>query len=281
VHEISFADAVRPTPVVVLKLPLRPYSLGHEALLWHLQNPLLTHSWSQFNELSLQQQINSVLDAVWICANTWKQNQGEPFRRLKLKIWRWRLEGENFPLGIAEFRNYLAAGRKLPNGPTEHALEVLYPKDEIRGRAPGSALLAQLYSYACSPAFAIQRQSADYADERRFLTTKTPNVWDLPYSMVGHLYFTAMEMEGNARIENTQEREEQAELDKINREIAEEKSKGQKSEARGRKSETAKPTRTPSGRPGGASLPDGLATEVPEELRVHSPQSTVHSQENK
>jgi hypothetical protein len=250
VHEISFSDAVCPTPVVVLKLPLRPYSLGHEALLWRLHNPLLTLTWSQFNALSLQQQIHAVLDAVWICANTWKQNQGEPFRRLKLKIWRWRLEGDNFPLGIAEFRNYLIAGRKLPNGPTEHALNVLYPKDEVRGRAPGSALLAQFYSFACSPAMETQREefgihlspSLSPKNRRRGRIS----VWDMPYSMVGHLYFTAMEMEGNARIENDQEHEEQAELDRIEREIAEEK-------------------KTKHGAKG-TSRPTNLATQIPEEL---------------
>ena len=205
-HDLAFADAVRPTPVVVLQLPLRPYSLGHEALLWQRRNALLIQSWSEFNALALNLQIRSVLDAVWICSNDWKRNHRERFVRLKSWLWDRKLRGANYPLGIAEFRNYLIAGRKLPSAPTKDALDVLYPKEQNQGRVPGSPLLAQLYNFACSDEFKVQR-------------SHFKNVWDIPYSMVGYFYFTAIEIKGEGRIENDDELEQRQQFEQMHAEI--------------------------------------------------------------
>ena len=52
---IVFADALRPSPVRILRLPMRPYSLGHELILLQQRNPLLFLTPDEFGKLTIEQ----------------------------------------------------------------------------------------------------------------------------------------------------------------------------------------------------------------------------------
>ena len=67
-HELFFADAARPTPCVVLRLPLRPYAIGHELRLLARRNPFLCLSRSAFDELPVAQQITALVTAIVVAA---------------------------------------------------------------------------------------------------------------------------------------------------------------------------------------------------------------------
>ena len=66
-NELAFADSARPTPVVCLRLPLLPYSIGHDALLLSIRSPFL---FTGFDELTWHQQISVLKQAVLICNRT-------------------------------------------------------------------------------------------------------------------------------------------------------------------------------------------------------------------
>ena len=204
-NDLAFADCARPTPVAILRLSLMPYSIGHEVLLLKERNPFVMCDAGQFAELPLEQQIYAAKRAVLICSQGWRENHG---RQKWLRLWGWLTRRSDYALAIAEFRNYMIMGRALPATPSKHAIEVLYGKDEEKGRAMGSPLMAQLYNYVC-------------ANLGKFnLTTAT--AWDAPYSLAGMLCFAELENEGRMRIENAAEAAEQAELEKLEREVEDE-----------------------------------------------------------
>lgn len=208
-HDLAFADAARPTPVVVLKLPLLPYSLGHELHLLRRRNPLLLLPPVKFNELPRFDQERAVSSAVWICANTWQQNEREPFLWIKQKIWGRRTRGENVSLAIADFRNYLAQGKELPPAPDKEVDEILNGKDDSKNRAFGAPLLANLIQFAI----------ADCG-------LRIAETWDQPYAFMAWLYFSKHESEGRYRIQNFAEWDERMNLDKIDADISREKAEG-------------------------------------------------------
>src|SRR5579884_1995299 len=72
-HDLQFADAVRPARVVVLKLPLRPFSIGHELLLYRERNPLLFNG--NFSEGQLHK---ALVQAANICSQSWSENIFKP-----------------------------------------------------------------------------------------------------------------------------------------------------------------------------------------------------------
>jgi len=191
-HDAAFADATRPTPVVCLKLPLREYSIGHELLLLRRRNPLLWSSEADFNEMPVVDQRAAVVESVWICANTWRQNCGEWFAGLKLRIWCRRLKKENFPLAVADFRNYLREGQSFPR---------LTPPDEKdSGRELGSPLLARLYHFVA-------------------INYKVREPLDFPLGMAHWLYFSALETAGQAQVENRMEQQIREETEQHIRDI--------------------------------------------------------------
>lgn len=205
-HELAFADAARPTPVVVLTLPLRDYSLGHELLLQSQRNPLLLLGEEQFNALPWPEQVAALRRAVWLCANTAAQNRREPWLRVKLHFWLWRTRRANYPLALAEFRNYLAACRQLlpmPDRGSYLAANGLDPNDEPPGRLLGSPWLARLYNF-------VSQHCAIPESDR----------WDFPYALAAMLYQTQMETTGGYHIENSAEAEERIQMEKITSEVA-------------------------------------------------------------
>lgn len=229
-HDLHFADAIRPARVCVLGLSLRDYSLGHEALLLNQRNAFFTHSTAGFAALPVAQQIFALKTAVLICAQNWAENQ-RPHRWLRL--WGWMTRRENYPLAIAQFQNYLVSGRNLPPAPDKFACEVLYGKDDEKGRMLGAPLLAQLYN------FAVDNPRKCRADEP----------WDAGYAFTGTLYFSQLETEGRARIENAAELEERLNYERIKQEVAEEEASGSTAKS------PAQPTHMPAGL---ASLPPDL-----------------------
>src|ERR1700751_2816398 len=83
-HELLTAKAAAPAPAIVLGLLLRPYSIGHELMLWRFKNPL-----AESRPCSPEQ----LAQAVWICSSTWNENRKDfldPCRSLKLGIWKLR-----------------------------------------------------------------------------------------------------------------------------------------------------------------------------------------------
>ncbi len=200
-HEIQFSDAVRAIPASVLKLKLREYSLGHEILLFKIRSPFVCLSDSQFNQLSKVEQVIALRRAVLICSNDWNGNQ-KPQRWLKL--WGWITRNANYPLSIAEFRNYLTAGHALlpapdsvgpsPENNFPNADEVCNGKrEEGASRRLGGPFVAQLYNF-----MAAQRYDGC--------------IWDCSYAFAAALYFTHLETEGNRRIENLNELEEKEQI---------------------------------------------------------------------
>jgi hypothetical protein len=78
-HDEAFADSVRPAPCVILRLPMRPYSIGHELLLYRRRNPFVTlDDPAKFSQLPQLEQIRAVMEAAQVCARTWQENGDNP-----------------------------------------------------------------------------------------------------------------------------------------------------------------------------------------------------------
>jgi hypothetical protein len=195
-HELAFADAARPTQVVCLRLPLRPYSLGHEILLLQQRNPILLLSRAQFNELSFEHQRQALLRATLICSNTWAQNKKRP---RWLKLWVWTLRRTNWPLAIADFRNYLGSSRAAFPGPHPEAdlrcakAMGYTPLRNNTGRSAGAPLLARLINFV-----AARPPDPDLDSP----------IHDFPFALANLLYETELEAHGAARFENVDELDE-------------------------------------------------------------------------
>lgn len=201
-HDLSFADAARPIPVVILKLPLRSYSLGHQLLLLQRRNALLLCSQAEFNTFTVEDQIYAVREGVWTCCNTWSENEGQKLSRLKLKIWDWRIRKtspEGYSLAIAEFRNYLVTGQSMP--PVADSLTSAIAAGEAGletcGRSLGSPLLANLINFVSSRPKLFDGCA----------------LMDVPYGYAAWLYLSEMEAEGRIKIENQKEYEVRVEMD--------------------------------------------------------------------
>lgn len=222
----------------MLYLPLRPYALGHELTLLAERNPLLgdTHS---FNQLASELQRQAILRAVLVCARPWAEQNQTP---RNIRTWQRllghphltvfgktlipnRREKPNYPLAIAEFRNYLAQAHDLLPSPAADADEIVAeangyePANKLRGRTYGGPFLARLLIFA-----------ADHPELFPESVDKAGNfcVYDVPYARAAAFYLVAAEVEGGVRIENHDEAEEKLNLEKIRaetlaEELAEEK----------------------------------------------------------
>lgn len=119
-HEAQFSEAVRPDMQAVLRLPLLPYSIGHEILLMRLGNPLVTMGAESFKELPLKHQRSALIRAVLVCYRNWKGNQ-RPERWLWL--WGWFCKKCDTAKEVEKFQAYRKAGinqfqtKKMPRTP--------------------------------------------------------------------------------------------------------------------------------------------------------------------
>ena len=247
-HELAFADAARPTPVVVLNLLLAEYSLGHELLLFRRRNALLLASPAEFSALELWQQLHAIREAVWVCSDPasvrMRFEQPSAFmlrhRLNEFNRRRWvrslrRMLPDDYALAAAEFRNYLAAAHSFPTCPSQHATDVLYSEEkDAAGRVFGQPFTLTLYQFVYQLPVSERPACA----------------WDFSFANATWQYFAHCEAQGNFRIENQKEAQIQAEKDRFESEIAAEKL----AEAAQAKAEAAAPVSA------------GLATAVPSEL---------------
>src|ERR1041385_4083913 len=106
-HESSLARAALPGGAMVLGIPLRPYSVGHELL-------LISDFGFEFPDLS------RLAAAVWICASRWSElKKARGFwSGIKLSLFRRRIRrslGEGgevfFQEELRKFMKYLEEGR--------------------------------------------------------------------------------------------------------------------------------------------------------------------------
>jgi hypothetical protein len=188
-HEIAFADAAIPLPAECLGLPLAIYSLRHELILLRHRSPFLCASETEFNQMPAPEQVFAITFAVQQCA-------------ARKPGWFWCHRKHDYTLAIAEFRNYLAAGRKLMRSLSsadetdKETYEIANAGEKMSGGRPlGSPLLAQLIH------FCINDLRLTYAE-----------ALESPFAHVGNLYFAKLEAAGSLYIENQKEAEVRAEM---------------------------------------------------------------------
>jgi hypothetical protein len=122
-HDLPFADAIRPAAVSVLKLLMLNYSVGHEIILLSRRNPLVTLGQEEFAKLPGQEQRTAIIFAADACSQTWAEYHSEFSAKEKKQIekkwadWRTAIADADYPLAIAEWRNYRTAGAQ--SFPTE------------------------------------------------------------------------------------------------------------------------------------------------------------------
>lgn len=200
-HDLQFADAAIPAPLECLGLPLATYTVRHELLLLRHRSPFLCGSTAEFNALPKPQQVFALTLAVQICAE-----------RPAGWLWRWRQRRVDYPLAIAEFNNYLDAGRRLlptlnSNEQEDRDVFEMCNNGEkmTKGRSLGSPFVAQLIT------FALVKLRLNYQE-----------ALDSPFAHLGNLYFAHLESEGGLSIENSTETKCRAERAEDRRKINDE-----------------------------------------------------------
>lgn len=177
-------------------------------------------SWEGFDALPDDQQRVALVRAADICSMSYSEAQFTP--KTWLERWKYNrtcrkwgriIAKAIFPLEIAEFRNYLAAGRKmlpaLSSAVPEdaEAYEVANKGEKLEGgRSLGSPLVAQLIPF-CSEK----------------LSLSLPEAMDMPLGFACNLYFSYLEGKGQMHIENYREAEERATLARMREEVKAEK----------------------------------------------------------
>ena len=180
-NESHFAAAARPARCNILKLPMADYSIGHELLLQAQGNALLLPP-PDFASLPATEQVAALIRAVFICCRSWEENR-QPLKWVRL--WCWLRRKENFPLAIAEFRNYRAQGSTFP----------VTVEPDGKSRALGGPYMARLLGFAAE----------------RFGVA----AFDQPLGLLQFMYFSHSESQGDCEIENDNERETREQIERI------------------------------------------------------------------
>lgn len=201
----AFAQALLQTPPIVLAIPLRQYSLGHEMILGGRGNLLLADTQGDFNGLPLSDRIAAIIEAVDVCSQTWAENQFPPrgwrARRRARRNWqqwgkyRANLREEDYLAAIEEFQLYRYCGSTFPPSPDPEATQMAYGKEE-NGRQLGGELHARLLNFLLP----------------RWQLFGYESVYDVPFGVGLHLYFTDLEALGARKIENALERQLKEEM---------------------------------------------------------------------
>lgn len=188
----AFADAVLPAQARVLRLPLRPYSIGHELILLRQRNPLVIFTPDSFSAASIPEQCDALIKAALICSRSWsEQNQKQRWMR----VWNFLLSrkelstAQSLAVEIQKFREYRKAGTTFPAAPNPDWAFVSNGHAD-RGRMLGGDVLVQCTNFLQSKCKAL-----NYA-----------TVWDIPMGVALHLYFTQCELDGSRMIENEDEK---------------------------------------------------------------------------
>jgi hypothetical protein len=141
----------------------------------------------------------AIIRAVLICCRGWRDRDK---RHRWMRLWRWMNRNANYPLAIAQFKNYRAEGTTMP--------ELTRPEAIGRegGRRPGSPHLAGVFNFG----FARYNEA----------------VFDQPLGMLQWLYFADAEAEGCCYVTNDWEKETFTEVDRLEKEIRAEQAERRK-----------------------------------------------------
>ena len=206
-QEFSYANAVLPPPVCVLKLPLRTFSLAHELFLVRFRSPFHESSEvseEQFNQMDFDAQRTALHTAINVCSSSWREIHFDFLWPIKARILRWRRRGlkpEDYALACAEFRNYLNLHRTYPR------LSKRRPKKgEEEGRSYGAPILSQLHQFVLTFPEITCIKNPEKMNRA---------AWDFGYSAAVWRYFVAAEMLGGCQIENEEEEKSRKEADDI------------------------------------------------------------------
>jgi hypothetical protein len=219
-HDLAFADAARPAGVQILGLRVKPYAVGHELTLLNERNPLVLVN-PGFDDLPLPQKAVCVTRAVYVCCSMWNELTFVPSSwwqsmRFKVNDWRfyraWRklILNPNYQEAGLQWQAYRAAGFDFPPGPDPEAASVVDDRlghaNEPKGRMLGGPWMARLVAYL--------------AAGRIYEALGYPTPFDVPLRLAEHLHLSQLEDLGRGRIENTDEADIKAKLDKLRREAA-------------------------------------------------------------
>lgn len=174
-HELQFADSIRPAKTKILGLQMAHYSVGHDLLLLNQKNPLALLNDAGFNQLSIKEQCAAIIQAVLICCRNWNKNQKA---HKWLGLWRFKNRNADYSLAIEDFRNYREAGSSGPE------------TESVGGshRALGAPFHAALIQ------FLIQKMGASECQ-----------AYDYPMGLAKFHYYTHAEFEGGIKIPNRAE----------------------------------------------------------------------------
>ena len=190
-HEPLLSRAAKPTPVSVLGLLLRPFSLGHLLCLIREGNPLAFGNDGKPQDLA---------GAVLICSQTWKELERMPFDPLiGLKLWIWRRRVKRMNLGreLAAWVEYREAGSLEPP-----LSQVAKPSQGPAPRLPGSPFLLRIHQWLML-----------------HLRLTEAEAWDYPYGLAKFRWCAFWEQEQGLEVYN----EHDAEFDRF---VAEQEAKG-------------------------------------------------------
>lgn len=168
-HELAFSDAVKPGRSIILRLVMRPYSVGHEILLLNKRNAFLMKG---FDELPLENKVFALSEAALICRDT---------RIVSFRLWEWLNRKTNWEREIWKFRTYLHAGSGSP--PVESI-------DAKEGRELGAPFHASLIQFLIAKLGMSEAQAFAY-----------------PMGLAKFHYYTSAEEAGGVKIINTAETE--------------------------------------------------------------------------
>lgn len=191
-HDLAFADSARPEPVRVLRLPMLPYSIGHEITLLAQRNPLLFDLFGQFSDADRR---SALVRACLVCHRTWRQQYRH---EQNMRLWAWLISKADLAAETEKWLAYRQAGTSSPPQPSQEDYEIANGiQNEEPGRAFGGSHLARVLAYV--------------APIHRSFDAETP--FDVPLGMANHLYLSGLEMAGNARIENVREAQVRLEME--------------------------------------------------------------------
>lgn len=215
-HETLFANQARPARATVMHLPLRPYSIGHEAELWRQKNPLLVSDRKEFDLLPEAERLEWLIKAVDFCSQNhaeflesqrilnsqprWHEWALRCQKRRMERVWRdWEalIQKTDLDAAATAFRFYLVDGRGFPPAPSDMARRALgADKDSGGGRSFGSPMIPRLLNFLSARPELIAMHRAE---DPQFC------LWDFPFGLAVWLYFTQAEQDGSCAIENQDE----------------------------------------------------------------------------
>lgn len=172
----SYFDAENPRQFSVLKLPLRPLSIGHLILLEQTGNPFLSADCPAHIFILPQ-----LMEAALICSQTFEESQAmdaDLLLGLKIKIWAWRIRKYETVKEAQLFKEYIKEGMREP---------IMRPGN---GRTPGAPWYLQLKRFLRTHYELTESQALNY-----------------PYSKAVWEFCDIYESEGQAEIRNTTELE--------------------------------------------------------------------------